>query len=425
GWMLTGYGTPRTQDDEFTYPSNLTDLLPTGLRDQVRVALPSTNFERSQAFIDEWMEIMAGRRRLLNDLISGQPWDLFMVVFSITDNMAHVFWTFVDPAHPNYRRPEGERFRQAFFQAYETCDALLGEMIAGAGAGTTTIVLSDHGFGSVRPRQYVSRRLMQGGFIKPAAEGSRSMRGRVLRIATDTYMRFPFLREKVKGLRRGQLNTVKRTLRRSGLMPDSDRIDYSTSIIVPTNFGLRMWVNSRDTFPHGVLSAEEKAGVIEQVREFLKADRDPVNGRQIIAEVHQGEALYHGEFAAQAPDLVIEYANFYDPELPAADPNPHLEGGHTLDGIFLSLGPDIRPGRVEGATLMDLAPTILHLFGLEVPPDMDGHVLGEILTDEIRSRRPVRYGTVPARHSSIEAVPDLTSEEEAEVLDQLRRLGYV
>jgi predicted AlkP superfamily phosphohydrolase/phosphomutase len=298
-------------------------------------------------------------------------------------------------------------------------------MMAAAGGGTTTLVLSDHGFGSVRPRQYISQRLMRGGYIRPAAGGSKSLRGRVLRLATNTYMRFPFLRERVKSLRRSQLSAVKRTLRRGGLMPDSEKVDYSKSIIVPTNFGLRMWVNSRDTFSHGILSAEEKPGMIENVREFLEADRDPVDGRQIIAEVHRGSDLYHGEFAAQAPDLVIEYANFYDPELPTADLNAHLEGGHTLDGIFLSLGPDIRPARIEGATLMDLAPTILHLFGLAVPPDMDGRVLEEILTDENRRDHPVRHGDIPARHGSVGSVPDLTTEEEAEVMDQLRRLGYV
>jgi predicted AlkP superfamily phosphohydrolase/phosphomutase len=140
GWMLTGYGTPRLEGTEFTYPSDLAALLPPNLRGEVRVALPSTNFERSQAFIDEWGEVMSGRERLLRHMITDQPWDLFMVVFSITDNMAHVFWTFLDPSHPNYQRPEGERYRQAFLTAYETCDSLLGELIDLAGGDTTTLV---------------------------------------------------------------------------------------------------------------------------------------------------------------------------------------------------------------------------------------------------------------------------------------------
>ncbi|MDX1436935.1 MAG: alkaline phosphatase family protein [Anaerolineales bacterium] len=425
GWMLTGYGTPRTPDTDFTYPLNLADHLPSELKDQVRVALPSTNFERSPEFIEEWRQVMTGRSRLLRYLASEQPWDLFMVVFSITDNMAHVFWTFVDPAHPNYHRPEGEHYRRAFLESYETCDRLLGELVELAGEDTTTMVLSDHGFGSVRPRQYVTQRLMRGGYLAPAAARSRSARGRLMRLATDTYMRFPFIRERVKSLRGGQLKAMKRTLRRGGLMPDSARIDYSKSVIVPTNFGLRMWVNADDRFPQGIVPAGQKDKVIEEVSAYLLADRDPVNRQQIISAVHRGQDLYRGDFIEQAPDLVIEYANFYRPEQPAGERNPHLEGGHTPDGIFLALGPDIASRPVEGATLMDLAPTILHLLGLEVPPDMDGQVLVNIFHRHYQEQHPVRMGRKPARYDSVEAVPDLTSEEEAEVLEQLRKLGYV
>jgi predicted AlkP superfamily phosphohydrolase/phosphomutase len=247
----------------------------------------------------------------------------------------------------------------------------------------------------------------------------------MLKLATDTYMRFPFLRERVKNLRRGQLKAVKQTLRRGGLMPDSSNIDYSKSLIVPTNFGLRMWINSQDRFPQGIVPVQDKDRLIEEVREFLKSDRDPINGRPIIAEVYRGDELYQGDFVSHAPDLVIEYANFYDPDAAPVAANPHLEGGHTLDGIFLSSGPNIRSGKTEDASLMDLSPTILHIFGLEIPPDMDGHVLEEIFTDEYRRGHPIRRGTIPARYDSIEAVPGLTSDEEREVYEQLRRLGYV
>ncbi|NUM49180.1 MAG: alkaline phosphatase family protein, partial [Anaerolineales bacterium] len=164
GWMLTGYGTPRRPETVFTYPENLADLLPPDLRHTVHVALPLQKFDRSQQFIDEWTEIMAGRQKLLHHLITTQAWDLFMVVFSITDNMAHVFWTFYDPAHPNYHKPEGEKFRAAFRNAYITADALLGDLMDAAGPDVTTLVLSDHGFGSVRPRQYMQQRLLQGGY---------------------------------------------------------------------------------------------------------------------------------------------------------------------------------------------------------------------------------------------------------------------
>src|SRR5690554_4658229 len=194
GLMLTGYGTPRTPDTTFTHPANLASLLPDELQGEVRVALPTHRFDRSARFIEEWSEIMTGRRRLLNHLMRTESWDLFMVVFSITDNMAHVFWTYADPAHPNFYRSEAEQYREAFLHAYELCDQLLGELMEAAGPQTTTLVLSDHGFGSVRPRQYLFQRLLEGGYtVARQRNSSNPMRRQLLNFAVNSYTRFPFL----------------------------------------------------------------------------------------------------------------------------------------------------------------------------------------------------------------------------------------
>jgi len=444
GWMITGYGTPRTPETVFTYPENLTDLLPLDLRPEVHVALPINKFDRSQQFIDEWQDIMAGRQKLLHHLITTQAWDLFMVVFSITDTMAHVFWTYLDPAHPNYHKLEGKKFRTAFLNAYITCDQLLGELMDAAGPDTTTLVLSDHGFGSVRPRQYVFRRLMQGGYFSPQNGQNRSLKSRAMQFATDTYMRFPFLREWVKGLRPQQLKAVRKSVQRANLMPTQGS-DFIESKIIVTNFGLRMWVNDTARFPHGKVSPAEKDALLTQLADYLKADRDPLNGLPIIANVYRGEDLYHGPFADRGPDLVIEYANHYRKTTDHPGANPHTEGGHTLDGIFLASGVGIHPtqsgvqplhpssfippmyssAHPSSPGLIDLAPTILHLFGHPIPPDMDGRVLTEIFDSTWLAAHPIHQGNEPAQHPEIVGSQDLTAEEEASVEDQLRRLGYI
>jgi hypothetical protein len=40
---------------------------------------------------------------------------------------------------------------------------------------------------------------------------------------------------------------------------------------------------------------------------------------------------------------------------------------------------------------MDLAPTLLHLLGGEIPSDMEGRVLNELIRNEYLSRNPVRF----------------------------------
>ena len=75
------------------------------------------------------------------------------------------------------------------------------------------------------------------------------------------------------------------------------------------------------------------------------------------------------------------------------------------------------------ASIVDLAPTILYLLGREIPADMDGRVLEEVLAPGLLAERPVvrGEGSGDTRGTSV----DYTPEEEAEVLQRLRDLGYL
>ncbi len=425
GWMLTGYGTPRTEGTVFSYPKDLAAQVPADLRPQVRIAQPKVRFDRSRGFIDDWRSIMDGRQKLLNWLVREQDWDLFTVVFSITDGMAHVFWTYADPNHPNYLKPEAAEYREAFYEAYESCDRILGELIEAAGPDTTTLVISDHGFGSVRPRQYIFQRLMAAGYVSPRRKGSMSPGARLARLATDTYMRFPFLREWVKGLGQGSRRALIRSLDRAGVTPSAESIDFARSKIIPTNFGLRMWVNDSGRFPSGTVDPGQLAAVMSELEAHLLADRDPVNGRPILAAVHRGTDLYHGDYAHLGPDLVIEYANHFDFEADPLGDNPYTEGGHTVEGILLAHGGPVRAAELGEASLVDLAPSVLHLLDQPIPPDMDGRVLAAALDPAFLAANPVRMSDRPARNEGAGSGDGYTEEEEAELLEQLRKLGYV
>lgn len=425
GWMITGYGTPRTPGTIFTYPENLAQQMPTELRSEIRVAQPRSRFDRSDAFLAEWDEIMAGRERLLAHLVR-EPWDLFMVVFSITDNLAHALWTFVDPAHPNYYRPEGEKFRAGFFAAYERCDVLLGQLMEAAGPEAITLVMSDHGFGSVRPRQYIFQQLAEGGYLRyqsPPLLGA--LGGRAMATAMRAYQELPWLREWVKNLRPGQQQSVKSALQRGNLLPSGKTINPAHSEVIPSNYGLQLWVNEQGRFAQGIVPPAEKEKLLDELRAYLLGLRDPITNQPVIQAVYQGVALYKGSHSAEGPDLVIEFADFYQPDGPPPPRNPYLEGGHIDEGILLMHGDPISATPLQGASLIDLAPTILHLLGQPVPSDMDGQVLQTALTPEHRRAHPVHAGGAARMDGPTPVAPDYTAEEEAAVTEQLRALGYL
>jgi len=60
------------------------------------------------------------------------------------------------------------------------------------------------------------------------------------------------------------------------------------------------------------------------------------------------------------------------------------EDGDDVPGAFLAMGPGIKKGiELEGwdITAYDIAPTVLHLYGIEAPKQMRGHVLTAIFAD--------------------------------------------
>ena len=85
-------------------------------------------------------------------------------------------------------------------------------------------------------------------------------------------------------------------------------------------------------------------------------------------------------------------------EFEETDPHAHMDhekttpviakhdfaDGDDVPGSFFAMGPGIKQNlRLMGfaVSVYDLAPTILHLYGIEQPPQMRGHVLNDIFVN--------------------------------------------
>lgn len=99
---------------------------------------------------------------------------------------------------------------------------------------------------------------------------------------------------------------------------------------------------------------------------------------------------------------------------------------HSPYGIFCAMGPGIRKDeRIYGATLLDIAPTILNIFGLPAGKDMSGYVLESIFEKPLRLERIESWEKVDgdAGLHAGELREDPWAAQEA--LKQLVELGYM
>jgi len=142
-----------------------------------------------------------------------------------------------------------------------------------------------------------------------------------------------------------------------------------------------------------------------------------------------------GELLARADDdtlvlLVSDHGFFTGEARPESDPADFATGApqwHRLHGVIVGDGPGVEPGRVEGASIYDLAPSVLAALGLPVPEDLPGEVLRPLLPRAARGRaiggdRLASYEVLPRPRPRAERLAAADSEER---LRELVALGYV
>ena len=101
----------------------------------------------------------------------------------------------------------------------------------------------------------------------------------------------------------------------------------------------------------------------------------------------------------------------------------HAAGEHTPLGLWIARGPELNAGRrIDGATVLDVAPTVLQLFRAPIPVDMDGKVAVQLFGSDWLNERPARYSTEDSSRALGSAAMDEGTEE---ALEQLRTLGYI
>ena len=205
-----------------------------------------------------------------------------------------------------------------------------------------------------------------------------------------------------------------------------------------------IWINLKGLRPQGIVELAEYEKVRDEVMATLSQLKDPRTGELVIKRVLKREEAFHGPFANEAPDLILDWwekghfstgPSFSEqtnqPAISITEKRPtrgsEWGGTHRLHGILVAKGPQIRRGaEIEGARLIDFAPTLLYLLAQPVPRDMDGKVLEGLFKPEFLQSHPVRYDDekeefqIPAGR-----VGDYSQEEEAQVEERLKALGYI
>ena len=436
GYMVTGLGTPTQR--MFTHPASLTDLL---RQENYRIVTDAhVARDGAASFIQDVYELADQVTDTSLRLMSQLDWDFAMVVLRLTDEIPHYFWHWMDESHPAHR-PTDALHREAVLRCYRKADELVGRLMAAVDDGETTIlIMSDHGFGPLLKDVYLNEWLRQQGFL--TLRSHLTAQG----LATRLLQRLGLTRTQVgHALGRRGFNRLRSILRDNlgkwtGHFPQdsqprlTESVDWEKTQAYSTGYIGQIYANLEGRDPNGVVSpGEEYEELLADLTSRLLDMVDPEDGERVVDQVLRKDEVYSGHFLPTAPDLLLvmrglsyitrqgyEFAR--GGQLCQAPPT-HETGGHRQEGILIARGTPVARSRwLASARIEDLAPSILHLLGCDVPIEMDGEVLRDLFQPGFLAAHPVTYTHVQEHQDSTQ---DLTPEEEESLMEHLRNLGYL
>lgn len=435
GYLISGLDAPGPHSD-FCYPPELLDEVVRKfgeyqLRQHPYGATP-------ESFLGKIFEQFDYILKIAKYLKAKESWDMFMVVFESTDLVQHFYWHYAFPEEFGIQPTDKKELKEAIFSVYERIDNGLAELLALCDKEETVIVMSDHGFSPCRKIIFMDNWLHQNGYLAYCNEEHKQYNlMRTLHLSYQRY--FP---NRLKGLITSLLPGLKDKVRSylTTAPIDWKRTKAFSLGIDSTN----IYINVNGKFPDGtVQDGKEYEELRNEIKDRLEGFIDPDTKEKIVQRVYKREELFYGDCIEKAPDLLVTWKDFeyntrrgYGKEgdgligssLEFSDVSSYStlqkSGTHHLKGIFISKGPVIKNmDSLEGARIIDLAPTILYLLGEDIPDDMDGKVLAEIIDDDFLTKHPVRYSSSGVK----EDVSDIkySEEEEKYIKDKLKGLGYI
>ncbi|MCB1182349.1 alkaline phosphatase family protein [bacterium] len=265
---------------------------------------------------------------------------LLFFYFNSPDQTCHMMWRNMDAASPTHADADPAHALR-IRHVYEELDAALGLAMAKAGPDATVMIMSDHGFAPWNRAFHLNTWLYENGYLalqEGVAPGDVQMLNGVDWWRTKAYA-----------------------------------------------IGINgLYVNLAGREQQGSVQGEEaRRALLAEIKAKLEAVVDPLDGRRAVKRADLADEVYHGDLRNAGPDMVVGYyagwrgsnesalgrimpTVFEDNMLKWS--GDHCIAADEVPGVLLANRPIAR----SEPALVDMAPTILKLFGVPVPPEMVG-----------------------------------------------------
>jgi predicted AlkP superfamily phosphohydrolase/phosphomutase len=263
--------------------------------------------ESSSALAEDIGKTFEIRKKAILHFLDNEEWDLFVGVVTETDRLHHYLWSaFNDTDHPQH---------EFFVDFYKKIDDLIGELYKRTGDDIPFVIISDHGFTTIKKEIYLNVWLKERGYLS-------------------------FRKDKPESL--------------EDMSPES-----RVFVLDPARF----YIHLEGKYPNGSVSMSNYNTLRNELKnELLSLTFD---GENVVKSVFFKEELYNGDMFDRAPDLVILPYEGFDMKgsinKTELSGNSFLTGGHTHDNAVFFINREMNS---EDVNIVDVGPTIMSLLGI-------------------------------------------------------------
>lgn len=434
GLLIADFMTPKGRRD-FTYPASLLQELEEKFG-SYRLHLSQTYSEGNVgAVLDELFDELEYKAKVAEYLMTRYDWDAFFQYFWGTDRIQHELWHIIDDQHPRHNKAEAEAHRNRVYAYFKRVDEIIGRLIELAGGDPLVLIASDHGFGPVHKYCSLNIWLLREGFLKLKTDALTRVKEAMFKHGLTPELAFKIVKKLPLGrLRpaRGVSNQPGASKLLSTFFLSFNDVDWSRSTAFSKgNYG-QLYVNLKGREPNGSVDETDYHKVCDSIITRLRTLKDPASGATWVGPVFRREEIYNGPLVDEAPDISFLPADMRYLPLGNADFTSNkfmvdafgISGCHRMEGVLIANGASVKTGcTIKSASIYDVAPTVLYLLDQSVPDDMDGRVLTELISDEYLNANALRRSSHTDAERSAEL--EFTPEENADVLERLKQLGYI
>jgi predicted AlkP superfamily phosphohydrolase/phosphomutase len=345
----------------------------------------SNILKRGEPLLEDIKATTQMQMQTAKELFLNEKWQFFFFLISSTDHISHYFWDDI-----NQETTLGKEAKRLFYMA----DEMIGWIKYNMQQEDFLFIISDHGFGKYEKAFHINQLLKNTSLLKTKIEmaiNPISLKDHINKLKNqDKKKETVIVRSLIKILnssiikklyRIDKLPKINKLFIRLGLPLYREVIDFKKSSVYNPSMGtMGLYIN---------LSKENESLLINKLNNLK------YRGELLFKKVIRNKEIYNGKFSDDGPQLLlIPNKHFITSFLSKKVITPFsLSSFHRLNGIFMAYGYNIKRGkRIEFFNIYDLAPTILHIFGLLVPSDMDGAVLKSIFNEDSEIfNRPIRY----------------------------------